>query len=96
MKREGRKSQREGRKPEREEKGRVFKPVRLVAMGRIGKDRSKMKYGQRYPRLILRIKDDLLGKLEKEINRSQMNASDIARKALSEYLNKREQRVKRV
>jgi len=64
---------------------------RLVAMRRIGKDKSKMKYEQRYPRLIIRIKDDLLGLLEKEIDRSQMNASDIARKALIEYLDKREQ-----
>ena len=65
---------------------------RLVAMRRIGKDKSKMKYEQRYPRLIIRIKDDLLGLLEKEIDRSQMNASDIARKALSEYLDRSKQR----
>jgi len=62
----------------------------LVAMKRIGKDKSKMKYEQRYPRLIIRVKDELLGKLEKEIDRSQMNASDITRKALNEYLDKRE------
>jgi len=42
------------------------------------------------PELIIRIKDDLLGLLEKEIDRSQMNASGIVRKALSEYLDKRE------
>ena len=63
---------------------------RLVAMRRIGEDKSKMKYGERYPRLIIRIKDDLLGKLEKEIDKSQMNASDIVRKALSEYFDRKE------
>jgi len=83
--REGRKPQREGRKPEREGKGRGFTPGRLVAMGRIGKDKSKMKHYDRYPKLQLRIRDELLFKIEKEIEASGMNTSQILTKALNEY-----------
>jgi len=58
---------------------------RLVAMRRIGKDKSGMKYSDRYPRLIIRIGDELLGEMEKEIKKSGMNSSEITKKALSEY-----------
>jgi len=64
---------------------------RLVAMRRIGKDKSKMKFSDRYPKLQLRIGDELLFKVEKEIDKSGMNTSEILTKALSEYLDKREQ-----
>jgi len=60
----------------------------LVAMRRrriIGKDKSEMKYSDRYPRLIIRIGDELLGEMEKEIKKSGMNSSEITKKALSEY-----------
>jgi len=89
--REGRKPEREGRKPQREGKGRGYKPSRMTAMKWIGKDRSKMKHGDRYPRVNFRIGDDLLGKIAKEIDRSGMSTSEIAKKALSEYLDRREQ-----
>ena len=83
--REGRKPEREGRKPQREGKGRGFTPRRLIAMGRVGRDKSRMKYSDRYPRLIIRIGDELLGEMEKEIKKSGMNSSEITKKALSEY-----------
>jgi len=63
---------------------------RLVAMRRIGKDKSKMKFSDKYPKLQLRIGDELLFKVEKEIDKSGMNTSEILTKALSEYLDKRE------
>lgn len=93
MEREGRKAQREGRKPQREgrkpqREGRVLQYLRggrLVAMGRIGKDKSKMKFSDRYPKLQLRVGDDLLLKIKKEIDKSGMNTSEILMKALSEY-----------
>jgi len=92
VEREGRKPQREGRKPKREGKGRGFtRSARLVSMGMAGKDRSKMRFSHRYPKLQLRIGDELLFKIEKEIDRSGMNTSEILTKALSEYLDKREQ-----
>jgi len=91
IKREGRKPEREGRKPEREGKGRGYKLGKMIAMRRIGTDRSKMKHGDRYPRVNFRIGDDLLGKIAKEIDKSGMNTSEILTKALSEYLDKREQ-----
>jgi len=92
VEREGRKPQREGRKPKREGKGRGFtRSARLVSMGMVGKDRSKMRFSHRYPKLQLRIGDELLFKIEKEINKSGMNTSEILTKALSEYLDKREQ-----
>jgi len=84
------KMEREGRKPQRE--GRVLQYLRggrLVAMGRIGKDKSKMKFSDRYPKLQLRVGDDLLAKIEKEIKRTGMNTSEIAKKALDDYFAKR-------
>ena len=62
----------------------------LVAMRRrrrriIGEDKSRMKYSDRYPRLIIRIGDELLEEMEKEIKKSGMNSSEITKKALSEY-----------
>ncbi len=60
----------------------------LVAMRRrrvIGKDKSEMKYQEKYPRLAIRIGDELLGEMEKEIKKSGMNSSEITKKALSEY-----------
>jgi len=69
---------------------RKTKAKRLVAMRRIGKDKSKMKFSDRYPKLQLRIGDELLFKVEKEIDKSGMNTSEILTKALSEYLDKRE------
>jgi len=86
VEREGRKPQREGRKPKREGKGRGFtRPARLVSMGMVGKDRSKMRFSHRYPKLQLRIGDELLFKIEKEIDRSGMNTSEILTKALNYY-----------
>ncbi len=58
---------------------------RLVAMRRIGKDTSKMKFSSRYPKLQLRIGNELLTKLEKEINESGMTTSEILREALRSY-----------
>jgi len=86
IKREGRKPEREGRKAERGEKWEGLKPgLLLVSMGRIGKDRTKMKHYDRYPKLQLRIRDELLFKIEKEIEASGMNTSQILTKALNEY-----------
>jgi len=67
------------------------KARRLVSMRRIGKDRSNMKHLDRYPKLQLRIGDELLFKVEKEIDKSGMNTSEILTKALSEYLDKRKE-----
>ncbi len=80
------KTKRKGRKAEHEGKGEGFKPgTLLVSMGKIGKDRTKMKDSHRYPKLQLRIKDELLFKIEKEIKKSGMNTSEILTKALGEY-----------
>jgi len=57
----------------------------LTAMRRIGKDTSKMKFSSRYPKLQLRIGEELLTKLEKEINESGMTTSEILREALRSY-----------
>ncbi|MDA2918630.1 ribbon-helix-helix domain-containing protein [Desulfobacterota bacterium AH_259_B03_O07] len=76
-----------------EREGRIVRRLRarrLRAMRRIGKDRTKMKHSDRYPKLQLRIGDDLLGKLEKEIDRSGMSTSEILKKALSEYFDRNE------
>jgi len=64
--------------------GRKGKRV-LTAMRRIGKDTSKMKFSSRYPKLQLRIGNELLTKLEKEINESGMTTSEILREALRSY-----------
>jgi len=61
----------------------------LTAMKRIGMDRSKMKDGDRYPKLQLRIGDELLSKIEKEIKRTGMSTSEITKKALNDYFAKR-------
>jgi len=79
------KMEREGRKPKREGRVQRLGSGRLVAMRRIGKDKSKMKFSDRYPKLQLRIGDELLLKLAKEIDKSGMNTSEILTKALSEY-----------
>ncbi len=71
----------------RKEKVKRFKV--MTAMKRIGMDRSKMKHGDRYPKLQLRVGDELLSKIEKEINKTGMNTSEIAKKALDEYFAKR-------
>jgi len=77
---------------ERERKWEGLKPgLLLVSMGKIGKDRTKMKHSHRYPKLQLRIKDELLFKIEKEINKSGMNTSEILTKALSKYLDRRKE-----
>jgi len=70
---------RKGRK-----EGRKGKRV-LTAMKRLGKDTSKMKFSSRYPKLQLRIGEELLTKLEKEIDESGMNTSEILREALRSY-----------
>jgi len=70
-------------------KGRVKRFKVMTAMTRIGMDRSKMKHGARYPKLQMRIGDELLSKIEKEINKTGMNTSEIAKKALNEYFAKR-------
>ena len=75
---------------ERDRRRKRTRARRLVAMRRIGIDRSKMKHGDRYPRVNFRIEDDLLGRIAKEIDKSGMSISEIAKKALSEYLDKRE------
>ncbi len=75
-----------GRRSERDRK--KTRARLLVAMRRrriIGEDKSRMKYSDRYPRLIIRIGDELLGEMEKEIKKSGMNSSEITKKALSEY-----------
>ncbi len=61
------------------------KARRLVSMRRIGRDRSNMKHLDRYPKLQLRVGDELLMKIEKEIKKSGMNTSEILTKALNEY-----------
>jgi len=61
----------------------------LTAMKRIGMDRSKMKDGARWPRVNFRVGDELLAKIEKEIKRTGMNTSEIAKRALDEYFAKR-------
>jgi len=63
----------------------------LTAMKRIGMDRSKMKDGDRYPKLQLRIGDELLSKIEKEIKRTGMNTSEIAKRALDEYFERKKE-----
>ncbi len=74
-----------------ERKGRVkrFKAKRTLAMTRLGKNKSRMKHADRYPRVIFRIGDDLLEKIAREINKSGMSTSEIAKKALDEYFAKR-------
>jgi len=57
----------------------------LTAMKRVGQDKSKMKFSSRYPKLQLRIGEELLTKLEKEINESGMTTSEILREALRSY-----------
>ena len=57
----------------------------LTAMTRIGMDRSKMKDGDRWPRVNFRVGDELLAKIEKEIKRTGMNTSEIAKRALNDY-----------
>jgi len=77
---------------EREGKGEGFKPGSLlVSMGKIGKDRTKMKHSHRYPKLQMRIGDELLLKIEKEIDRSGMNTSEIVKQALTDYLHRRKE-----
>jgi len=71
----------------RKGKAKRFKP--MTAMRRIGMDRSRMKHGDRYPRVNFRVGDELLAKIEKEINKSGLNTSEIAKKALDEYFAKR-------
>ncbi len=73
----------------RKEKVKRFRPKVMTAMKRIGMDRSKMKHGDRYPKLQLRVGDELLGRIEKEIKRTGMNTSEIAKKALDDYFAKR-------
>jgi len=63
---------------------------RMTAMRRIGQDRSKMKHGDRWPRVNFRIGDELLGQIAKEIEKTGMNTSEITKKALNEYFAKRE------
>jgi len=65
------------------------KPKRTLAMKRLGKNKSRMKHGDRYPRLNFRIGDELLSKIEEEIKRTGMNTSEVAKKALDEYFAKR-------
>jgi len=62
----------------------------LTAMKSIGQDRSKMKHGDRWPRVNFRIGDDLLMKIAKEVEKTGMNTSEITKQALSEYFAKRE------
>jgi len=71
------------RRSERDRK--KTKARRLVSMRRIGRDRSNMKHLDRYPKLQLRVGDELLMKIEKEIKKSGMNTSEILTKALNEY-----------
>jgi len=61
----------------------------LTSMRRIGMDRSTMKHGDRYPRVNFRVGDDLLSKIEKEIEKTGLSTSEIAKKALDEYFAKR-------
>jgi len=43
----------------------------------------------RYPRVIFRVGDELLEKIAREINKSGLSTSEIAKKALNEYFAKR-------
>jgi len=74
-------------KVKRKGKAKRFKP--MTAMRRIGMDRSGMKHGDKYPRVNFRIGDELLGKIAKEIDRTGMSTSEIAKRALDEYFAKR-------
>jgi len=62
----------------------------LTAMKRVGQDRTEMTHSERWPRVHFRIGDELLGQIAKEIEKTGMNTSEIAKKALSEYFAKRE------
>jgi len=73
----------------RKEKVKRFRPKVMTAMTRIGEDRSKMKHDERYPRLNFRISDELLEKIAREIDKSGLSTSEIARRALNEYFAKR-------
>jgi len=46
---------------------------------------QNVRFSHRYPKLQLRIGDELLFKIEKEIDRSGMNTSEILTKALNHY-----------
>jgi len=76
-------------KVKREGKVKRFKAKRMLAMTRLGKNKSRMKHGDRYPRVHFRIGDELLGRIAKEIDRTGLNTSEIAKKALDEYFAKR-------
>jgi len=73
----------------RKEKVKRFKPRTTLAMTRLGKNKSRMKHADRYPRIIFRIGDELLEKIAREINTSGMSTSEIAKRALDEYFAKR-------
>jgi len=73
----------------RKEKVKRFKPKRTLAMTRLGKNKSRMKHADRYPRIIFRVGDELLEKIAREINTSGMSTSEIAKRALDEYFAKR-------
>jgi len=66
-------------------KGKAKRFKLMTAMRRIGMDRSGMKHGDKYPRVNFRIGDELLSKIEKEIERTGMNTSEIAKRALNDY-----------
>jgi len=78
-------------KVERKGKAKHFKPKRTLAMTRLGKNKSRMKRDDRYPRLIFRVGDELLGKIAREIDTSGMSTSQIAKKALSEYFERKKE-----
>jgi len=61
------------------------KPKRTLSMKRLGKNKSRMKHGDRYPRVNFRVSDELLEKIAREIDTSGMSTSEIAKRALSEY-----------
>jgi len=73
----------------RKEKVKRFKPRTTLAMTRLGKNKSRMKHAERYPRVIFRVGDELLEKIAREINKSGLSTSEIAKKALNEYFAKR-------
>ncbi len=73
----------------RKEKVKRFKPRTTLAMTRLGKNKSRMKHADRYPRVIFRIGDELLSKIAREINKSGMSTSEITKKALNDYFAKR-------
>jgi len=75
----------------RKEKVKRFRPKVMTAMTRIGEDRSKMKHDERYPRLNFRISDELLAKIKREIKRTGMNTSEIAKRALDEYFERKKE-----